>query len=180
MNHQELKEKLLVSWERTLSQWESLSEETLIGGLTVSLADPALFWSPQDHLAHVYGTEKLFQFMIKRFLSNPMPADEDAKSEVAASQTREAEREAFLRQINRQNDKWIVKHRDKSFAEVVQVGEEIRAKSLELIDGLDESQLALTVPNAPWGGGSIAGIIGFNDDHAQMHWEWICAARQGS
>lgn len=176
MNHQSIKEKLSASWERTISQWNSLPEESLTKGLTVSLADSELFWSPQDHLVHVYGTEKLFQIMIKRFLSSPPPAESAGKAD-AVPETSEAERASFIERVNQQNDKWVLKHRDKSFAEVVELGEKIRAKSLELIDGLDESQLALVVPNAPWGGGSIAGIIGFNDDHAQMHWHWINEAR---
>lgn len=78
-----------------------------------------------------------------------------------------------MARVHALNEKWIIEQRGKSFDEVVALGQQVRADTLVLVARLTEAQLNEKVPGAPWGDGTIGGILAINGDHARQHYGWV-------
>ena len=69
-------------------------------------------------------------------------------------------------------EEWQREHHGKSLDEVVALGASARAVSLQLLSELTDEQLSEVLPGAPWGDGTIGGVLAANADHGRMHWKW--------
>ena len=149
----------------------ALSPADLARGATDSAHDPASQWSALDHLAHLAGIERNFNAMIRAHL------DGDARP-VGIMRDNSGERrtmEQIMAAVNRMNEEWVVRHRGKSLAQVLALGETTRAETLALLGELTDDQLAQKVPDAPWADGTVGAIIATNGMHGRIHFAAVKA-----
>jgi hypothetical protein len=165
MNRTEIEAKLNRHRTEMLESCAGLGEDRVCQGITPSRHDSSVLWSAKDHLVHLAGIEKIFNAMIRRHLAGDpkpvkLPTAEDGSP---------LTREALMPGIHAMNDGWISEHRDKSFSEVVALGQKIRSETLALLGSLTDEQLAEKVPGAVWGDGTVGGILAINADHSHQH-----------
>ncbi|HEX5588611.1 MAG TPA: hypothetical protein VFZ17_14985, partial [Acidimicrobiia bacterium] len=141
-----------------------LSPELLLAPATRSEADPDLWWTPKDHFSHLLRVELYFNKVITAFLdgsSNPTDA-------------RGATREEAMAMVHRVNDDWMLEHRDVPYDELVRRLQDARAQTFALMARVDDDQFDVQMPNVPWSGGTISGVLTHNGgNHFERHWRWV-------
>ena len=189
MNRAEIEIKLNNDRVWLLEQYAAMSDEDRSRPITVSKHDGAAEWSAKDHLVHLSGIERAFNRMVRRHLEgDPNPVGLSAKPDGSAptreemmrvlkETTEEAlrKREEIMARVHAMNEEWVAKHRDKSFNEVVAIGQKVRGETLELLASLTDEQLQQQLPGAPWGDGTIGGVIAINGDHGRRHYDSVAA-----
>lgn len=171
MNRTEIEIKLNKDRAWTLETWAAYSPEDLTRGITISRHNPDFSWSAKDHLAHLAGIEAVFNTIIKKFIAG----DQNPISIMKNPDGTAPSREEIMAKVHAMNDDWVSKHVEKSFHEIVALGQQIRASTLSLLAELSDAQLEEKIPGAPWGDGTVGGIIAINDDHAKQHFGWVTA-----
>jgi len=169
MNRTEIEIKLNRERAWTLETWAALPPDDLLRGITASKHDPSAAWSATDHLAHLAGIEAAFNGIIRKYLggdSNPIGIFKKADGTTAT-------REEVMTRVHAMNEAWVQKHRGKSFTEVVALGQKIRGETLALLAEITDEQLQEQLPGAPWGDGTIGGVLAINGDHARQHHGWV-------
>lgn len=78
--------------------------------------------------------------------------------------------------VNAHADEFQRAHRDDSLSAVVALTGAARAVTLALLAELTDEQLDETLLGAPWGDGTIGGVLEANAGHATMHWRWVTEA----
>jgi hypothetical protein len=155
-----------------LALYGDLTEEQLRRPLTPSEHDPHRSWSALDHFSHLAHIEVTFAQMIRRHLAghtNPVGLLADDEG---ATRTREQ----IFAIVHATNDRFQRDHGDDSFSEIVALTAQARGETIHLLSELSDEQLAEHVEGAPWGDGTIAGVLATNADHARMHWKWVTEA----
>lgn len=189
MNRTEIEIKLNQDRIWLLEQYLALSEEDRVRPITTSKHEGAGEWSAKDHLVHLSGIERAFNRMVKRHLEgDPNPVGLSAKPDGSAPSreemmrvlketTEEAlrKREEIMARVHAMNEEWVGKHRDKSFDEAVALGQKVRAETMELLSSLTDEQLQQQLPGAPWGDGTIGGVMAINGDHGRRHYDSVSA-----
>lgn len=171
MNRTEIEIKLNKDRAWTLETWATYSPEDLTRGITVSRHNPEFSWSAKDHLAHLSGIETVFNTIIKKFIAgDPNPISIMKNPDGTAPS-----REEIMAKVHAMNDAWVNKNVEKSFHEIVALGQQIRSSTLSLLGELGDEQLEEKIPGAPWGDGTVGGIIAINGDHAKQHYGWVTA-----
>jgi len=169
MNRTEIEIKLNQERAWMLETWAAMLPDDLARRITMSKHDPEASWSAKDHLAHLAGIEKAFNSIIRRHIAgDPNPIGIMKNSDGSATS-----REEVMTRVHAMNEAWVDKHRDKSFSEVVALGQKIRGETLALLAELSDEQLAGRLPGAPWADGTIGGVIAVNGDHARQHHGWV-------
>ena len=82
--------------------------------------------------------------------------------------------------VHRSNEEWVEAYRGKSLAEVVALGQQVRAETLALLARLTDAQLTEKLPGAPWADGTVGGVLATNALHGRMHWKWVKDASPAS
>jgi hypothetical protein len=175
MNRTELEIKLNKDRAWLLETFAGLSEEELHRGITTSRANMQSRWRAKDHLSHLIGIEVAFNIIIRRHLAGGGNAIAIAMKEDGTRRTQEEVMEI----VHRLNEKWVTEHSEKSFDEIVALGQQVRAETLVLVASLSEEQLNEKIPGAPWSDGTIGGIIAVNGEHARRHFEWVKDGLEG-
>ena len=189
MNRTEIEIKLNNDRVWLLEQYSALSDEDRSRPITTSKHDAGAQWSAKDHLVHLSGIERAFNRMVRRHLEgDPNPVGLSARPDGSAptreemmrvlkETTEEAlrKREEIMARVHAMNEEWVAKHRDKSFSEVVALGQKVRGETLELLASLTDEQLQEQLPGAPWGDGTIGGVMAINGDHGRRHYESVAA-----
>ena len=140
--------------------YSDLDEPDLLRPITESAVEGEQDWSAKDHLAHLVQVESTFRAVVERALAgDPDPAD---MGEVKSAQ------EAIARQ-NHINAQTVVEGRAASREHLVSALREERGRTLELIDSCSDEQMAAPVPRAPWGDGSVAGVLATVAGHHGRH-----------
>src|SRR6185436_3495205 len=129
--------------------------------------DGAAQWSAKDHLVHLSGIERAFNRMVRRYLEgDPNPVGLSARADGSAP-TREELLQAF-----KATTEEALRKREEIMArvhamneEAVALGQKVRAETLELLASLTDEQLQQELPGAPWGDGTIGGVMAINGDH---------------
>jgi hypothetical protein len=175
MNRTELEAKLNRERASLLESYAALPAEDLSRGITTNRHEGSPQWSAKDHLAHLAGIEHIFNGIIRRHLSGDpepirLPKGQDGSL---------LPRDEIMPHIHAMNEIWVKEHRDKSFSEVVALGQKIRAETLGLLAELTDEQLQQKVPGAPWADGSVGGILSVNADHGRNHFKQVTEALGG-
>jgi len=147
----------------------ALPEHELDQPATTSAHDPAKTWNVKDHLSHLAGFERVFNAIIQRYLRGDRDPIGLQKDEQGAIRTMEQ----ILAVVDRMNEEWVEEHRGRTLSGVVAVGQQARAETLELLGSLSDEQLTQKIAGAPWGDGTLGGILAANADHGRMHWKWV-------
>jgi hypothetical protein len=172
MNRTELETRLNRERASLLESYAALSPEDVTRGVTPNRHEGSPHWSAKDHLAHLAGIEHIFNGIVRRYLAGDpepirLPKGPDGSL---------LPRDQIMPHIHAMNEAWVKEHRDKSFSEVVALGQKIRAETLALLAELTDEQLQQKVPDAPWADGSIAGILSVNADHGRNHFKQVSEA----
>ncbi|MBM3718501.1 MAG: DinB family protein [Actinobacteria bacterium] len=168
MKRWEIEEKLHGDRAWLLAAYADLTEEQMHADLTPSEHDPSNWWSALDHLAHLALIEHNFAQMVRRHVAghdNPVGL-------VNGSDGRPRTRDEIMASVHAMTDEWQQRHHGKSFDEVVALGAEARAVTLQLLSELTDEQLTQVLPGAPWADGTVGGVLAANADHGRMHWKW--------
>ncbi len=169
MNRTEIEIKLNRDRAWTLETWAALPPHDLARGITTSKHDPEASWTAKDHLAHLAGIEAAFNGIIRRYLEGDPNPIEILKNPDGSTPSREE----VMTRVHALNEAWVYKHRDKSFSEIVALGQKIRGGTFALLAQLSDDQLAQRLPGAPWADGTIGGVLAINGDHARQHHGWV-------
>jgi hypothetical protein len=172
MNRIELEATLNRERASLLESYAALSAEDVSRGLTTNRHEGSPQWSAKDHLAHLAGAEHIFNEIIRRHLAGDaepirLPKGPDGKL---------LPRDEIMPHIHAMNETWVNKHRDKTFSEVVALGQKIRSQTLALIAELTDEQLQEKVPGAPWADSSVGGILSVNAGHGRNHFKQVTEA----
>ena len=155
-----------------LTTFEGLSEEQLRRPLTKSEHDSSNTWCALDHFAHLALVERDFVQMIRRQLAghpNPVGLLADDKGEVRT-------REQIMKIVNERTEAFQRDHHGDSLSEVVALTAEARGETLRLLFELSDAEIGERLDGAPWGDGTIGGVLGANAHHAHIHWDWATDA----
>jgi len=172
MNRSEIEVKLSRHRASLLEALTALPDDVINRGITSSLHNSSLQWSPKDHLAHLAGIEKLFNAIIRRHLAgdpSPIQLPKDSDGNLLP-------REQIMPKVHEMNDGWVEQHRDKSFSEIVALSQRVRSDTLALLSSLTDEQLLEKIPGAPWADGTIGGVISVNADHSRLHHDQVSKA----
>jgi len=175
MNRTEIEIKLNRDRAALLENFSALSEDELNRGITKSRHDPRALWSAKDHLSHLIGIEVAFNRIIKRHIeghANPIEIG------IAPDGTRRSQEE-MMTIVHEMNEEWVNRHKNSTLSEIVALGQAVRAKTLALLGSLTDEELAQKIPGAPWGDGTIGGVMAINGDHARQHYGWVSDGLSG-
>jgi hypothetical protein len=152
-----------------LETYAGLDERLLNAPVTPSEHDPNVSWNAKDHFVHLALIENNWVDMIRRFLAGDTDPVELFKDQSGAERTREQ----VIAAVHTWTESWARKNRDASLNEAVAVTQAARSRTLELLSELTDRVLTLKVPRAPWGDGTVGGILARNADHGRMHFGWV-------
>jgi hypothetical protein len=189
VNRTEIEIKLNNDRVWLLEQYAAMSDEDRARPITTSKHDSSAEWSAKDHLVHLSGIERAFNRMVRRHLEgDPNPVGLTARPDGSTPSREELmrmlketseealrKREEITSRVHAMNEEWVAKHRDKSFNEVVAIGQKVRGETLELLASLTDEQLQQQLPGAPWGDGTIGGVMAINGDHGRRHYDSVAA-----
>jgi hypothetical protein len=160
-----------------LETYASLPAEVLDLPATRDEHDPSRWWTPKDHLAHSHHMVNAVGLIVRHFVFGDLDVaslsipDRIAISDpdTMASIKNMAD---LLPTVHARTHEIWAEHHDKSFDEVVALGEESYAQIFSLLASIDEDQLANTViargPLRQTIGEQLATLAG----HDRLHWSW--------
>jgi hypothetical protein len=158
------------SW--SLLVFSSLGDAVLHTPLTPSEHDSENLWTPLDHFAHLALIEEDFVAMARRHLAGHANPVTLLKDESGATRSREE----IMAYVHSRTEKFQQEHHDDSLSEVIALTGRARAGTLALLGELTDAQLAERLPGAPWGDGTVGGVLAANADHARSHFGWVTDA----
>jgi hypothetical protein len=167
VNRIEIEVKLNRDRAWLLETLSTMNADELYEPRTVSEHDPSKTWSFADHFVHTTLIERNWNDMFRRHLDGKQGMTLGTRSD-GSRQTREE----VMAGVHEWTETWAEEHRGKPFDELVRIGLAVRADTLALLASLDDEQLASKIPGAPWGDGTVGGIMAANADHGRMHFRW--------
>ena len=147
----------------------SLADDELRAPRTRSEHDPESWWSHADHFVHTTLIERSFNEMVRRHLRGEQGMDPAMVDESGASLR---PLEDLMAYVHRYTEEWKQEQEGKPLDELVRIGLAVRADTLALLSELDDEQLASRIPGAPWGDGTVGGVLAIHAAHARMHRQW--------
>ena len=130
---------------------------------TDSESDHDQRWTPKDHLAHLLRVEEAFLAMARR----------SAAGETRPIRLGGTTREESLARVHRDNEDHVADHRERTVPELLDLLTTARAETLAFVESLDDDQLEVPINGAPWGDGTIGGVLMANAGHESQHLEWV-------
>ena len=153
----------------TLEWVASLSDDELRSSRTRSEHDPESWWSHADHFIHTTLIERSFNEMVRRHLRGEQGMDPAMVDDSGAALRPLDDLMAY---VHAYTEGWKKEQEGKPLDELVRIGLAVRADTLALIAELDDEQLASKIPGAPWGDGTVGGVLAIHAAHARMHRHW--------
>lgn len=120
-------------------------------------------WTPLDHLGHLIRIERAFLGMSRLTLDG-----DDSPIKIGGSTFEER-----LAQVHRDNEAHLKTIRPLDVEKLLTELDAARSDTIAFIGQLTDEQLEEKIPGAPWGDGSIGGVLMANAGHEQMHLAWV-------
>jgi len=155
-----------------LEVYSALDEETLNRPCTQDEFDPTHWWTLKDHFSHCNHIVKTRALVVREYLSgaeNPFLMMDGTRADFHNTPIPE-----LMSQVNGNTHKVMREHHDKSFLEIVRVGQETLSFTLDVLASATDEQVEAKIPNAPWGDGSIGSILA-GGDHERDHFRFAMA-----
>lgn len=172
MNRTEIEISLNRDRAWLLEAFAAIPEADFDRGITTSRHNPNTTWSAKDHLSHLIGIEAAFNTIIKRHIEgHPTPIG----IATAPDGTRRSQEE-MMAVVHAMNEKWVNEHKSKTLGEVIALGQTVRGQTLTLLGTLTDEQLGGKITGAPWGDGTVGGVMAINGNHARQHYAWVSEA----
>jgi hypothetical protein len=150
-----------------LERLGAMSEDELTTPRTFSEHDAESRWSFADHFVHTTLIEQNWNAMFRRHVGGDQGLAPRLNSD-GSQQTMEE----IMASIHGWTEEWKGEHNGKPFAELVRIGQAVRADTIALLAELSDDDLASKIPGAPWSDGTVGGIMAANADHGRMHYGW--------
>ena len=150
-----------------LERLGDMPADELAAPRTFSEHDSESRWSFADHFVHTTLIEQNWNAMFRRHMSGEKGLDARLRSDGSPQSMVET-----MASIHSWTEEWKAEHSGKPFAELVRVGQAVRADTLALLAELSDDDLASKIPGAPWADGTVGGIMAANADHGRMHFAW--------
>ncbi len=154
---------------RTVAWAEGLAPDELLRPVTPSETDDGGAWSAFDHLAHLLRIERAFLTMAEATL-----AGDRAPVKIPGATFEER-----LQSVHAANEVHLTEQRGRSLDAVLADLADARAATLAFIQSITDEQLDTPMQGAPWGDGTIAGVLGANGLHERQHIAWVEEAAAG-
>ncbi len=143
--------------------FRSLDDELLHRPCTESEDPDGSPWAPIDHLAHLLRIEQAFLGMAKLTLEG-----DESPIKIGGSTFEER-----IAQVHRDNEAHLASLRPLDVAALLSALTEARARTVEFVERLSAEELATPIPGAPWGDGTIGGVLMANAGHERQHLQWV-------
>ncbi len=163
---EQLMQQLTEDHEVFLAHYHTFTPEELARPCTESEVPGGAPWRPKDHLAHLALIERLFRGIIQR----AMKGETDP---VGFSRAGLGNREEIMAWIHRNNQAYVEAHRDDDLETLLSAISAERTQTLALLEQLSDEQLKIVLPGAPWGDGTIGGVLMTNAHHEKLHLSWV-------
>lgn len=147
----------------------SLSEEELRAPRTRSEHNPESWWSSADHFVHTAVTEQLLNDIVRRHLRGEKAMDPGM---VNSSGTALLPADELMAWVNAFTERWKLEQEGKPLDELVRISLAVRTDTLALLADVTDEQLASKIPVAPWGDGTVGGVLSVHGYHARVHREF--------
>ncbi len=141
----------------------ALTADELDRACTASEDPGGADWTPRDHLAHLLRIEKAFLGMARLTL-----AGDERPIKISGATFEER-----LASVHRDNEAHVRKLADLSVDQLLQEHSAARADTLAFIASISDDDLTTPIPGAPWGDGTIAGVLHANSGHERQHLAWV-------
>lgn len=171
MDRIEIEQKLHRGRVEALEAISALSEQERQAPRTRSEHDPDSWWSYADHFVHTSLIEKNFNRMVRRHVQGERGMEAGLVDASGALKPRGD----LMAYVHAFTEEWKVEHAGKPLDELVRIGLAVRVDTLQLLNELTDEQLASTIPGAPWGDGTVGGVLSIHGDHGLMHRRWAAA-----
>jgi len=159
--------------ERVERWFHALPDDEMLRPLTKSEVEGGAMWTPKDHLAHIVGTERYFQGVIRRALAG---AEDPCGFYTVTGKDGD---ESRLAVANPANEQARAKYNEQSAEDILGRIEGTRQATLELLAGVDDAQLTQPVPHSPFGDGTLGTLFLTIALHSRQHLGWLDQARAG-
>ena len=146
-----------------VERYRALTPDELVAPCTESEAPDGTPWSAKDHLAHLLRIEEAFLAMAKRTLGG----------EVAPVRFSGTSREEAIAGVHRDNERHVSSLRDRSLDDLLGDLDVARQATLAFLADATDEHLATPIPGAPWGDGTIGGVLLTNAYHERGHLAWV-------
>lgn len=160
--------KLKSERDRLIERYRNLTLLELETDVTESESEEGSFWSPKDHLAHLCHIEGAFRQMVRDTLDG-----KENPTKLTSDGSEKRDRSSVIARVHRRNEKQVNLRRGEDLASLFVDLEAARNETIALVQSLTDEQLANRVPGAPWGDGSIGGVLITNGYHEAQHLAWV-------
>jgi len=150
-----------------LERLGAMSLDELTAPRTFSEHDPESRWSFADHFVQTTLIEQNWNEMFRRHVAGEHGLEARLRGDGSPQSMDE-----IMASIHSWTEEWKAEHSGKPFAELVRVGQAVRADTLALLAELSDDDLVSKIPGAPWADGTVGGIMAANADHGRMHYGW--------
>ncbi len=126
-------------------------------------------WSPKDHVVHLLRIETAFAGMAEATVagrSDPIGIPGDTFEDKLAS-------------VHRENEAHVRALADLDRDGLLRALTDARDATVALVGRLSDDDLDRPIPGAPWGDGTIAGVLSANALHEKQHLAWVDEATAG-
>ena len=145
------------------ARYRAFDPDVVAAPLTESEDPGGAPWAPIDHLGHLLRIEKIFLAMAKLTIEG-----DEAPIKIAGATWEEK-----LAQVHRDNEEHLERLRPLEVETMLTELDAARADTLAFIAELSDEQLETTIPGAPWGDGTIGGVLMANAGHEHQHLAWV-------
>ncbi len=146
-------------------RYRAFSDDVVEQPCTQSEAEDGGRWTPKDHLAHLLRVERAFLDLARRAASG----DTTARALGPAGTSRED----VIARVHRDNERHVQTLRERSVEALLGELAAAREDTLAFVDTISDDQLDLPIPGAPWGDGTIGGVLATNAGHELQHLAWV-------
>lgn len=146
--------------------YRAFSEDVVMTPCTDSEDPDGAPWAPIDHLGHLLRIEKAFLGMARLTVQgdeNPIKIGGSSWEEKIA-------------QVHRDNENHLASLRPLDVETLLSELAGARQDTVGFIAELSDEQLTTPIPGAPWGDGTIGGVLMANAGHERQHLAWVADA----
>lgn len=145
------------------SRYRAFSDDVVVQPCTESETEGGGRWTPKDHLAHLLRVEEAFLAMAKRTVEGG----------ASTSVLGDGDRSSVLARVHRDNERHVAGFRERTVDELLDELDAARAETLAFLATIEDEQLDLPIPGAPWADGTIGGVLMTNAHHERQHLAWV-------
>ena len=146
--------------------YSAFEPETLEAPCTQDEHDPTCWWTLKDHFAHCSHITKTRMLVAKEFVSgaeNPFLMMDGTRVDFQNTPFPD-----IIKVVHANTHKVWREYHDKSFSELVALGQRTLSETLGLLGSITDEQIESKIPGSPWGDGTLGSMLA-GQDHERDH-----------